>query len=289
MDRSSKAPPGSDSGSPEYRLLRDILLEQEGMDFPPNRETYLLGRATRRARTLGITSLKAYIELLQHEETGPGELPILLDFLLAHRTEFFHDPAQFEFLMKSALPDLIKNAGVGVKRPLMAWSAGCSTGEESYTLAMVFCEFAERFPGFNFRSQILATDISNSLLDKARTAIYGLDRVRPIPLALKKKYLLRSKSAASQQVRIVPELRNMAKFRLLDLRQEGLFLREKMDLIFCRNVLCQFDTPTREAALTAMCNLMEPGAFLFTGTGENLQISQAPLYPVAPDVFCLAS
>ena len=165
----------------------------------------------------------------------------------------------------------------------MVWSAGCSTGQEPYTLAMVLSEFAASQPDFDF--QILATDISTRVLEKAKDAIYAEELLSPVPQLMKKKYLLRSKDRTSGLVRIAPELREKVRFRRLNFLEGDFGVREPLDIIFCRNVIIYFDRKTQERLLQRFHSHMRPGAHIFMGHSETLSGLDVPLVSVFPTVY----
>jgi chemotaxis protein methyltransferase CheR len=164
----------------------------------------------------------------------------------------------------------------------MAWSAACSSGEEPYTLAMVLDQFSRRARGFTF--QVLGTDISTRVLETARDGIYHEERIEQIPLELRSSYFMKSRDRSRKLVRVVPELRAHVKFRRLNFMEEDFGMREKMDVVFCRNVLIYFDRPTQEAVINRICGHLHSGGYLFTGHSETINGMKVPLTPVANTV-----
>jgi chemotaxis protein methyltransferase CheR len=150
---------------------------------------------------------------------------------------------------------------------------------------MVVSEFAGANPGASFDCSILATDISTKVLERAAEAIYDAERVLPVPETLKKKYLLRSRDRDRGQVRIVPELRKMVRFRRLNFIDDDFGLREKMHIIFCRNVIIYFDKPTQERLMNKFCRHLAPGGFVFMGHSETLHGMDVPLVQVIPTIY----
>jgi len=245
----------------------------------------LEARLQKRLRHLGMNSCDEYCNYLFSPAGVETELTHMIDVVTTNKTDFFRESSHFEFLVKTALPEIIVKQGAGIWKKLMIWSAGCSTGEEPYTLAMVVSEFAETYPGFSFDCSILATDISTKALATAEEAIYEAERVLPVPEALKKKYLLRSKNRSKGLIRIVPELRRMVRFRRLNFVEDEFGLREKMHIIFCRNVIIYFDKPTQERLLNKFCRHLTPGGYVFMGHSETLQGMDVPLMQVIPTVY----
>ena len=189
--------------------------------------------------------------------------------------------SHFSFLVEKALPELTSMNGGG--RPLLIWSAGCSTGEEPYTLAIVLSEYALTHPGFRFR--ILATDICTTVLAKAEMGVYTKDVAGPVPSALQRKYFMRSRDPRSDRVRVTPELRQTIEFRRLNFMDSHYGLSERADAIFCRNVIIYFDRPTQERILKKLSSNLIPSGYMFVGHSETLHDMDLPLAPVAPALY----
>lgn len=266
-----------------FARLSRLIHDQCGIKMPPHKKNMLEARLRKRLRGLGLTTYGQYCDYLFGPGSGEGELVNLIDVVTTNKTDFFREAKHFDFLTEVALPRLLTTYGVGLQRPLRVWSAGCSTGEEPYTLAMVLSEFALAHPGFDF--SILATDISTRVLEKARLAIYREERVEPVPEALKKKYLLRSRDPEKSQVRVVPELRAKVQFRRLNFMEENFGLREPVDIIFFRNVMIYFDRNQQTALLQRFCGCLPPGRYLFTGHSESLHGMGLPVVQVAPAAY----
>jgi chemotaxis protein methyltransferase CheR len=178
-----------------FQRLSVFIEAQCGIELPPSKKTMLEGRIRKRLHSLGISSFENYCRYLFSPEGAESELSHMLDVVTTNKTDFFREPGHFDYLIKSALPDLIHLFGVSAKCFRM-WSAACSTGEEPFTMAMVLSEFAQTHPGFQY--DILATDISNQVLERAMGGIYEHDRIEPITLELRKKYLLKSKNPSKK-------------------------------------------------------------------------------------------
>ena len=266
----------------EFNRFSAFIYEEVGIKMPPAKKTMLEARLQKRLKALGIGTFEAYADYVFSSEGQREELVHLIDVVTTNKTDFFREPAHFEYLVKTAIPSLMDDREAGFRSPLKVWSAGCSTGEAPYTLAMVLSEFGEAHPGF--RSSILATDISTVVLSKSRNAIYAEDRVDPIPLPLKKKYLLKSRDKSKGLVRIVPHLRSMVQFRRLNF-MEDFSLPEQLDVIFCRNVIIYFDKPTQERLLNRFWRQLVRGGYLFLGHSETLNGLNVPLLPVASTVY----
>lgn len=253
--------------------------------MPASKKTMLTSRLQKRLRALGLHSFKDYCDYLFSPGGVEHELIHMIDLTTTNKTDFFRESTHFDFLVQTAVPDLLKNSGSGVRKPLSIWSAGCSTGEEPYTLCMVLHEFAQRFPGLDFGYSILATDISSRVLETARRGIYSEERVEPIPVELRRRYLLRSKDKRNGLVRIVPELREHVHFRRVNFMDEDFGFRENFDIIFCRNVIIYFDKETQERLFRKFASYMNVGSYLFIGHSETLSGFDVPLTKVAPTIY----
>lgn len=251
--------------------------------MPPAKKTMLEARLQKRLKALAIPSFEKYGDYVFSPEGRASELVHLIDVVTTNKTDFFREPAHFEFLVKTAIPSILQARGDLSREPLKIWSAGCSTGEEPYTLAMVLSEFAESRP--DFRAAITASDICTQVLQTAKTAIYPEDRTDPIPLNLKKKYLLRSREKTKALVRIAPRLRSLVSFRRINFMDDDFGIAEKMDIIFCRNVVIYFDKPTQLILMRKFHRQLRPGGYLFIGHSETLSGLDVDFKPVASTVY----
>jgi chemotaxis protein methyltransferase CheR len=267
----------------EFRKLGEYIHTRYGIKMPPVKRTMLEARLQKRLRVLGMRSFSEYSKHVFSPEGTENELFHMIDMVTTNKTDFFREPQHFDFLVNSALPEVEAAWGGGIRRPLKIWSAGCSSGEEPYTLAIVLSEYAQKRQGFSF--EILGSDISTRVLEKAATAVYNESKVDPVPMNLKKKYLLRSKDRSRQEVRLVPKLRNLVRFRRINFMDDDFGMREKMDIIFCRNVIIYFDRPTQEKLLNRLSGHLVDGGFIFMGHSETLSGLNVPLKPVVPTIY----
>lgn len=267
----------------EFNRFSKFIYDEVGIKLPPAKKIMVEARLQKRLKALGILSFEEYADYVFSDTGKRDEIIHLIDVVTTNKTDFFREPAHFDYLVKKAIPALMESRNTGHRAPLKIWSAGCSTGEEPYTMAMVLSEFETENPGF--QSAILATDISTQVLAKARNAIYAEDRVDTIPLHIKKKYLLKSRDKQKGLIRIAPQLRSMVQFRRLNF-MEDFGMKEQMDIIFCRNVIIYFDKQTQERLLNKFCKQLVKGGYLFLGHSETLNGLNVPLTPVASTVYC---
>ena len=265
----------------DFLRLSDLIRTQAGICLGPEKKTMVEVRLKRRLRALNMDSYREYCDFVFRRGGIQEELVYLINAITTNKTDFFREPSHFGFLVETALPELsMKIAG---SRPLLAWSAGCSSGEEPYTLAMVLSEFAAGHSGFRFR--ILATDISTAMLEKARLGIYSAESIAPVTPRLRQKYLLRSRDDKPPRVRISPELRRTVAFRRLNFMDTDYALSEMADAIFCRNVLIYFDRATQQAILKKLIAQLVPEGYLFVGHSETLHDMDLRVIPVAPALY----
>jgi chemotaxis protein methyltransferase CheR len=265
----------------DFDRLRSLIQAECGIHLNREKKTMLEIRLRRRLRGLQLSSYTDYCNYV----FGPGgrnrEVIHLIDVVTTNKTDFFREVDHFEFLASKALPDL--DARNGPTRKTLVWSAGCSTGEEPYTLAMVLSEYAQVHSGFRF--SVLATDISTTVLAKARLGVFKAEAVRPVRESLRRKYLMRSRDPGSDLVRIVPELRAKVDFRRVNFMDTNHSLAETPEIVFCRNVIIYFDRATQVRVLEGLTRQLAAGGYFFSGHSESLQNMGLPLISVGPAIY----
>ncbi len=262
------------------RLCR-LIYEQSGITLSAEKKIMLEGRLKRRMNGLHLSSYREYCDyLFEGNGHDAEEMVHLIDAVTTNKTDFFREKTHFDFLVTTVLPEL--TAGDRNAREVMIWSAGCSTGEEPYTLAIVLSQYGESHAGFRFR--ILATDISTRALAKAELGVFPAEVVRPVPAELQRKYFMRSRDRESKLLRVIPELRQMIEFRRLNLMEE-FGMPELADAIFCRNVIIYFDRPTQERLFHKFSRQLAEGGYIFVGHSESLHHMDVPLVAVAPALY----
>ncbi|HEY9069619.1 MAG TPA: protein-glutamate O-methyltransferase [Candidatus Ozemobacteraceae bacterium] len=267
----------------EFSQLSRFIYDRWGINLPPTKRQLLEGRLRKRLSHLQMTSFQEYCSYLFSPAGIESEAPLMIDLVTTNKTEFFREADHFEYLAHTAVPDLRSRLTSFSNDQLRVWSAGCSSGEEPYTLAMVLNECRLATPGLRVR--ILATDISSRMLSVAREGIYPESRIEPIPLEWRHRYLLRSKDPSRHLVRFVPTLREMITFHRLNLMEIAAQVRDTFHVIFCRNVIIYFDKPTQEKVIRDFHQRLTPGGYLFLGHSETLTGMNLPFLPVAPTVY----
>lgn len=263
----------------DFARLSKFIFQQYGIKMPEAKHIMLQSRLQKRLRALQIPSFTEYVDFVFSPQ-GESEIISMMDVVSTNKTDFFRENQHFECLRDVVLPEIYETKHQNFVK---VWSAGCSSGEEPYTLAMVLSEFARNARGFDF--SILGSDLSTIVLEKAVTAIYPEDRVEVIPLELKKRYLLKSKDRTKPTVRIVPELRAKTSFMRLNFMNEVYDAPQNFDIVFCRNVLIYFDRATQEKVINKLCRHLKPGGYFFLGHSESVTGIDVPLKQIRPTVF----
>jgi len=264
----------------DFRRLAAFINRYSGIRMPDSKRVMVEGRLRRRLRSHGFDTFTSYCHYLFEEGGLENEAIHIIDAVTTNKTEFFRESEHFRFLTDVTLPDRI----AGRTTPtLKLWSAACSIGAEPYTLAMIMADYQRQ--GCDLRYSILATDLCVDVLRTAVEAIYAEDLVQPVPLDMRRRYLLRGRGDAARQVRIAPELRRMVRFARLNLMEEAYPVEQGFDIIFCRNVLIYFSRPDQEAVLSRLASHLAPGGYLFLGHSETINGLSLPLRAVGPTVF----
>lgn len=261
----------------DFQRLSSFLYAEVGHHLPPSKKTMLETRLRKRLAALGYRRYRDYVDFILSMAGRDSELVPLFDLVTTNKTDFFREPHHFDFMNATILPAFTE------KRPFLTWSAGCSSGDEPYTVAMVLAEHAAATPGFSFR--ILATDISTRVLATAKAGIYSDDKVDPVPKAMARKYLMRGKGELAGKVRIVPELREKIAFHRLNFMDPDFGIDARFDIAFCRNVIIYFDKKTQRDVLSRIVRHIIPGGHLFIGHSESIYGMDLPLVNVGPTVF----
>lgn len=282
MNATQSRPQTSSLSETSFRKFADFITRELGIKMPEGKGQMLQGRLQRRMRALEIDTVEAYQRHLFESPDGQSELVHFIDAVTTNKTDFFREPRHFEYLVRTALPALDRAPSQPWRLKLLC--AGCSSGEEPYTLAIALSEYARSArQGFDFT--ILGTDISTRVLDTAKKAIYEETKIDPVPMDLRKRYLLRSRDSTTRLVRIAPPLRQRVDFRRLNFMDSDYRLKETFDVIFFRNVMIYFDKPTQEGVINKLCRNLRPGGFLFVGHSESLAGLDIPARAVSSAVY----
>jgi chemotaxis protein methyltransferase CheR len=241
-------------------------MEHAGIHLTPSKRELVYGRLAKRLRHLGLSSFHQYCELLNEKENG--ELVQCINAITTNVTSFFREDHHFDYLATTVFPQLYDKYKHQIKPRIRIWSAGCSSGEEPYSIAMILKKqvyFSEKWD-----IKILATDLDSNILDKARTGIYTLDQLEKIASGNHKHWFRKGLSKDKRQLHIAPEIKESIYFRQLNLTASQWPMQGPFDVIFCRNVVIYFDKKTRQALLNRFADILSEDGYLFIGHSESL-------------------
>jgi chemotaxis protein methyltransferase CheR len=241
----------------QFDRVASMMYSASKVSLQDGKEELVKSRLSKRIRELGLPSFDAYLSLVG---SSPAELYQMVDLLTTNKTNFFRENAHFEFMKSRILP------GVRDKR-LRIWSAGCSSGEEPYTIAMVLREFFGE--GEQHDLKVLATDLSMRVLQKAKAGVYEEETLRDLPPMYQQRYFDCVDHNRPRKYSARHSLRSLITFAPLNLMEEWP-MRGPFDLIFCRNVMIYFDKPTQETLVRRYWGMLRPGGYLFVGHSESL-------------------
>ncbi len=264
----------------DFERLSGFITDEFGIKMPAVKRIMLQSRLQKRLKELGFINFSDYVDYLFSDKGLEDEVIHMIDLVSTNKTDFFRENNHFDYLLHTLLPDCYPP---GSRAALKVWSAGCASGEEAYTLAIVLSEYKEKNPLLDF--SVFATDISTRMIRTAMTAIYKEDRTDNIPLAIKTKYFLRNQIQAEKKVRIIPELRERVMFSRLNLIDDYYATPFIFDIVFCRNVLIYFDRTVQEQIILKLCSSIRKGGYLFLGHSESVAGLNLPLRYVIPTVF----
>lgn len=243
----------------EFNRVRRVVYDLCGINLVPGKEGLVKTRLSKRLRSLGVKNFRDYLERV---EKDPAELGLMIDHLTTNKTSFFREVHHFTYLENQVLPPLRMR-----EEPLRFWSAGCSSGEEPYSLAIFLCEQLRDISRWDVK--ILATDISGRMLAKAREAVYEEDVVGDVPPSLRGHYFSTLPLKDGRLYRLKNEPRSLVRFARLNL-MDAWPMKGPFDVIFCRNVMIYFDRTTQERLIGRFWELLRPGGYLLVGHSESL-------------------
>ncbi len=264
----------------EFNQIAGLVYQRFGIHLSDQKRTLVAGRLAKRLRDLNLSSYGDYLEYLKIDTTG-SELTEFINRITTNHSFFYREKDHFDFLAKVILPRIRQEQAKNPAYPLRIWSAGCSSGDEVYTVAMVIREFfGESFPLLD--CGLLATDISLAALQEAQAARYGEVRIKELPPRFRSSWLTK---IADDQYVLSPEIRNMVMFKRFNLMTDRFPFKGQFDLVFCRNVMIYFDQAKRDHLVNAIYHFVKPGGYFFIGHSESLQRLNCPFEYVSPAIY----
>ena len=267
-----------------FLKLGKLISEKYGIKMPIEKKIMFQSRMQRRLRELNMLSFDEYADKLLNSNNETQEFTIMADYISTNKTEFFRENAHFNFLTNAILPKYKEQAPTYRIPLLNIWSAGCSSGQESYSISITIEEFI-RSSGFKLGYFITATDISTRMLKTAKEAIYPMSHVDEISMDLKQKYFLKSTGINDSKVRVAKEIRDRVRFEYLNLMDDSYQLKGDFNVVFLRNTLIYFEPVVQIKVLTKVLDRLVDGGFLFIGHSESLINMNLPIQSIAPSVY----
>lgn len=271
----------------EFAQFRTLIYARAGISLSEAKHALVNSRLRKRLLALRLTTFTDYLEHLATLCEDDDEFTHLTNCITTNKTDFFREPHHFEFISQVFLPGLIARAEQGlVPKKVRVWHAGCSTGEEPYTLSMVLLEALEGRHGWDVRQ--LATDIDTKVLAHAERGVYDYDKVERIPQRYRSRYMTAGRSAGADCCKVVPKVRNLVTFRKVNLHDSWPIRSDVLfDVIFCRNVMIYFDKETQRRLLERFAERLKPNGYLLLGHSENTIGLSEQFVPIGNTIYQL--
>ena len=260
-----------------YDKVRKLIFRNSGIVLGEHKKSFIEARVFKRVKALGLGSVDEYFQWVLSDPSG-AETEELVNAIATNHTQFFREPLHFEFLKR-----LVDEKAAKGQRELNVWCAGCSTGEEPYSAAITILEQGQGNP----RPNIIASDISTRALEMARFGAYSMDKSQNVPENILKKYFQKGRQNAESLVRVKKEVRDLIRFRQINLAQPPFPISLPQDVIFCRNVMIYFTTENRMRLVEIYKSLLKPGGVLILGSSESLVGQDQDLAPVEAAIYRL--
>jgi chemotaxis protein methyltransferase CheR len=264
----------------EFNAIRELVYARFGITLGDHKKSLVVGRLQKVLAKRGFRTFQQYYEWLKSDATGNG-LEELANRITTNHTFFNREPAHFEFFADTLLPQLVEKRRAEGKRELRLWCAGCSSGEEPYTLMMLMREHLGS-EASGWKTVLLATDLSETALRKAIAGVYDQERVSQMPLHLRRRWFVNQKDG---NVRVHDDIRNAVIYRRHNLMSATFPFKHQFDAVFCRNVMIYFDHQTRLDLVTKFHHHTAPGGYLFIGHSETLGRDETAYEYVLPALY----
>ncbi len=264
----------------EYEAIKTLVYDKFGIDLGTKKQSLVVGRLQKVVKQNGFNTFEEYYSYIQNDRSGEG-LNSLINRISTNHTYFNRESEHFDYYSNQVLPEITGQLKKKNDKFLRIWSAGCSYGEEPYTLAMLLLEHlnGERL---GWETGILGTDISENVLNACKAGQYAKEDVERLPVSLRHKYF---RVTPDKQYEVIPVLKKLVMYRRLNLMRPEFPFKRKFHVIFCRNVMIYFDLPTREKLVEKFYNYLEPGGYFFIGHSESLGRSNRYFKYIQPAIY----
>lgn len=261
----------------EYEKLTDYIYKNYGIKLGYQKKSLVAGRLQSVLLQKNFSSFSEYYDYIISDKTGTAA-STLVEKITTNHTFFMREPDHFQYFRDNVLPYL---ASTVKNKDLRIWSAGCSTGEEAYTLAMILQDYFGADKSL-WDTRILATDISSKVLETAKRGEYNNKNIEALPLYWKTKYFRKIDNDKSV---VTDKIRNEVIFRAFNLMNQNFPFKRRFHVIFCRNVMIYFDSQTKKELVNRFYDFMEPGGYLFIGHSESLNREETRLKYIEPAIY----
>ncbi len=268
----------------DFRKISDMVYKHCGINLHEGKKELVRARLAKRLRLGGFRTFPEYMKHVMADETGK-EFSTLIDSLSTNLTSFFREGQHFQYMREKLIPRMLERKRNERNFRVRCWSAGCSSGEEPYSIAMTLLEAIAGRGRWDVKA--LATDISTTILETAQKGIYAKERVAPVPPLQRNKYFTVRRKNGEELFEVGRSLRDVVIFKYLNLLKEWP-IKGPLDFIFCRNVIIYFDKPTQQRLINRYWNLLGPGGVLFTGHSESLTGIEHKFDYIQPTIYMKA-
>ncbi|MBU0508579.1 protein-glutamate O-methyltransferase [bacterium] len=265
----------------DFKSVREIVYELAGINLHEGKRELVVARLSKRIRQLNMRNVGEYLSYVREQNTQE-ELVSMLDALSTNLTSFWRESQHFDYVAEHTIPWIVARTDRDKDWKVRLWSAGCSSGEEPYGLAMLLTHRLERPNRYDLK--ILATDLSTRVLGIAHNGVYTEERVKPVPPDIRRRFFHEVKTAWGKEYRVMDEVKALVSYARLNL-MESWPMKGPMDFIFCRNVMIYFDKSTQARLVTRFFELLRPGGTLFIGHSESLTGIEHRFRYVRPTIY----
>jgi len=266
----------------QYELVRQLVYGAGRINLGENRQHLVQARLAKLIRVGKLSGFAEYFERLQNDKSGQ-ELGQLIDAISTNTTYFFREADHFDFLVENIVQRIEKDRWAENRHVIRIWSAASSTGEEPYSLAMKVHDLLEAHPTVSVK--ILATDVSQKVLNIAKLGRYEQTKLRNVPVELRGRYFRAVRDEQGQSYEVAPSVRNLITFGHFNLMNSAYPFKHGFDYIFCRNVMIYFDRATQESVIRKMSAHLRPGGHFIVGHSESLNAIRHDLHYVKPTIY----
>jgi chemotaxis protein methyltransferase CheR len=269
----------------EFRAFRELIFQEAGISLSDAKRALVCSRLSKRLRHFGFKTFSQYYEYLMSSDPDGEERLQMINCITTNKTDFFREAHHFDFLRQFFFPQVRERGLWGLPKRLRIWSAGCSSGEEPYSIGITAREFFASLPGWDVK--ILASDIDTEMLRTAEQGIYHAERLASVPAELMRRHFLRGRGEWKGYYRVRSELRELVTFRRINFAEESWPIHTRFDLIFCRNVIIYFNRETQRRLFERLAKYLHPYGCLMVGHSESLQWLSDMFVPMSGTIYRL--